>query len=277
MGSMRRGIRTLGLAAGAWMAWAAAAWAAPVTVQPQGSSGNLGPGHQVVAFSFDVRKIYPEVEERFEQWRPIPPRNLGPERNLRLLPLWRDFTLVQATQLQEFRQAFAKAHQDDREMLRILMPRFDAVFRKYGERGGEEPDASDILGIESSRAAWAEKVTTAINAILQAYNDGADGGDAGNAGYRRLYARWQSQRNEAVRAAALKAGGHPDFSFLEATTGEDGLATFDLPEGKWYFVCQLDQWHWYKPVIVPEGGGRVMLRANEAKRGTVPLSNWTGN
>lgn len=270
-------VRSIALSLLASLAIAAPASAVPVYVSAHTEAGPAGADLSVVAFSYDVKKVFPSVAARFEQWRPTPPASVAQaSKLLPTVPSWSVFHLVHAVQLQDFREAFVKAHASDKELVKLLLPRFDNVFRKYGER---QPDQSpsDVLANEDSRQIWCQNVTHDLNAIISAYNAGVGGGDAANAQYRELYARWLGKRNEALRIAIGKAGGNAALGFVEATTNEAGLAVFDVPPGRWYFSCQLDALAWYKPVIVPAGGGRVMLRPEEATHEILNLSEWIGS
>lgn len=273
-------LRPLGLALTAFAAVlvAAPAWAVPVYVTPRVESGPVGADLPVVAFSFDVKHIFPPIEARFDQWRPVPPASVMSNANKSLpnVPYMSVFHLVQATELQDYREAFSKAHMADKEMLRVLMPRFDAVYRKYGDREPEQTSA-DLLATENSRTMWCKNVTHDLNAIINAYNAGIGGGDQAAATYRETYARWLGKRNEALRQAVVQLGGNSELGYVQSTTNEAGLATFDLPPGRWFIACQLDAVSWYKPVIVPEGGGRVLLRPEEATHEVLNLPEWTGN
>ncbi|MDB5099327.1 MAG: hypothetical protein JWM80_3748 [Cyanobacteria bacterium RYN_339] len=251
--------------------------AVPVYVTARLDNGPVGADLPVVAFSYDVKKLFPAVQSRFDQWRPVPPASVAQANKLiPPVPSWNSFHLVHAVQLQDFREAFVKAHSSDRELVKLLLPRFDNVFRKYGER---QPDQSpsDVLASEDSRQIWCGNVTHDLNAIISAYNAGVGGGDAANAQYRELYARWLGKRNEALRLAIGKAGGNANLGYVEANTNEAGLAVFDVPPGRWYFACQLEATAWYKPVIVPAGGGRVLLRPEEATHEIMNLAEWIGS
>lgn len=256
---------------------AAPALAVPVYVTPRTDAGPVGSDLTVVAFSYDVKHLFPAIEARFDQWRPVPPASMAQAAKLiPLLPSWKEFHLLHATQLEDFREAFGKAHSGDRPVVQLLMPRFDAVFRKYGEREPESTDA-DMLATEDSRGVWCQNVTHDLNAIINAYNAGIGGGDAANAVYRETYARWLGKRNEALRQAVYKAGGNIEVGFVESNTNEAGLATFDLPPGRWYIACQDEAVSWYKAVIVPETGGRVVLGPDEASHTVLDLPEWVGN
>lgn len=259
------------------LTWAAPALAAPVYVTPRLDNVSIGPDLAIVAFSFDVKKLFPIIESRFEQWRPVPSSSLGrTDKILPTVPTWKNFHLVHAVQLQDYREAFMKAHGADKEAVKLLMPRFDAVFRKYGDRQPEQ-SPSDVLATEDARQAWCTNVTRDLNAIIASYNRGLGGGAAADATYRELYARWLGKRNEALRQAVSKSGANPDFGFVESSTNENGLAVFDLPPGRWYIACQLEAISWYKPVIVPEGGGRVILRQEESTHESLKIAEWLGN
>jgi hypothetical protein len=269
--------RLLAISAIATIFFASPAWAVPVYVNARSESGPISADVAVVAFSYDVKQVFPSIEKRFDQWRPLPPVSVAQaSKLLPPTPYWNSFHLVHAVQLQDFRESFSKAHSGDQALLRLLMPRFDNVFRKFGDR---QPDASasDVLATEDSRQIWCQNVTHDINAIISAYNAGIGGGDAANAAYRETYARWLGKRNEALMQAVSRVGGNPQLGFVESSTTDGGLATFDLPPGRWYFACQYDALSWYKAVVVPAGGGRVQLQAEEATHQILNLAEWTGS
>lgn len=265
--------RVLSLAALILLATAAPAIAAPVYVSPRVEGGAVPTDTTVVAFSYDVMRVFPGVETRFAKWKPKPPSQSG---KIPQLPTWNDYTLVHARQLSDFRTAFRRAHQGEDEILKALQPKFDEVFKKYGE-SPPEADTTDQLAIENPRQVWCQKVTIGLNKAITEYNSMGLGGNSPEDAYRITYARWLGQRNEALRIAANQAGGHPDINFMEGSTNEGGLATFDLPPGDWWIACQASGRAWYKQVRVTARGGHVILDPGEARQERLNLAQWTGS
>lgn len=265
--------RVLCFTALAMLATAAPAVAAPVYVSPRVEGGAVPTDTTVVAFSYDVRRVFPGIEARFAKWKPKPPSQSG---KIPLLPTWNDYTLVHARQLQDFRAAFRRAHQGEDEIMKVLAPKFDEVYKKFGENP-PEPETTDQLAVENPRQIWCQKVTMGVNKAISEYtNNGVNGSP--ETAYRVTYARWLGQRNEALRLAANQAGGHPDINFMEGATNEGGLATFDLPPGDWWIACETNDGRaWYKQVRVGAKGGHVILDVTEARTEGLNLTQWTGN
>lgn len=251
------------------------AMAVPVSVSPQLEFGPVPTHTRVVAFSYDVRSVFPAIEARFEAWRPRAPKP-PVENPIPLLPRWQNYHLVHAKQLNDFREAFQRAHRGEKELVDFLMPKFDAVYKKYGDTAPFGSSA-DALATENPRQKWAEKVTTELNVIIAAYNQhGLKNAPSDDPEYDVVLARWLGQRNEALRQAAAKAGAHPTVSFVEGATHEGGQAELDLPSGVWYIVCEADGKRWYKPIRIAEQGGHVVLTVREADAGRLDLDAWTG-
>lgn len=265
--------RILSLAALAFIATATSAVAAPVYVSPRVEAGVVPTDTAVVAFSYDVRRVFPQVQTRFEKWRP---KNTAAAGKIPVLPTWNDYTLLHARQLMDFRDAFRRAHSGEDEILKALTPQFDEVFKKHGENP-PSPDVSDQLAIENPRQVWCQKVTIGLNKVITEYNNQGLGGKSPDDAYRILRARWLGQRNEALRIAANQAGGHPEINFMEGATNEGGLAMFDLPPGDWWIACESSGRSWYKPVRVTAKGGHVVLDPTEARNEDLDLASWTGN
>lgn len=265
--------RIFSLTAAILLAAAAPAVAAPVYVSPRVEAGAVPTDTPVVAFSYDVRRVFPGVEARFAKWRPKAPSQSG---RIPLLPTWNDYTLVHARQLSDFRTAFRRAHQGEDEIMKALMPKFDEVYKKFGE-SPPDYDTSDQLAVENPRQIWCQKVTMGVNKAISDYNNSGLGGRTPEAAYQLTYARWLGQRNEALRQAANQAGGHPEINFVEGATNEGGLATFDLPPGDWWIACETGGRAWYKRVRVTPKGGHVILDPTEARSEGLNLSQWTGN
>jgi hypothetical protein len=252
------------------------ALAAPVFVSPRMETGPVPADTPIVAFSYDVRAIYPAIANRFERWRPKPPS--GGPANPKVLPLlpmpFGDYMLMHSTQIEEYRDTFMKGHKDEPELVKLLMPKFDAIFEKHGAVA--PPSGGDgLLSVENPRQLWCRKVAQEINEVLQAYNANY-GGDTSQSTYRIQYARWLGQRNEAVRQAAAAAGANPGIAYMEGTTNLNGMALFDLPPGLWYIACQSEDKSWYKLVRVTEKGGNVPLTPGEASLMRLDLASWTG-
>lgn len=268
--------RLLALASAAAVLLAALpAAAAPVFVELRTAYGPLEPGVPVVAFSYDVERVYPDVERRFAQWKPqipLPNTYFKPIPNLRPFAT---YFLLHASQLENYREDFQKAHRDDPAMLRDLMPRFDAVYKKYGERASDI--STNILQPEDERQLWCQKVTRDLNLVIDEYNARNGAGDAAMETYRQNYARWLGKRNEALRFAVVRAGGNPNLNFVESVTTSGGVAGFDLPAGTWYVAAQTDLWSWYRPMRVTTYGGRVQLTGQDASRRRLTLADWVGN
>ena len=271
---MRPGI--LAAATAAFLALsAAAASAAPVYVTLRSAYGPVEPGVPVVAFSYDVERIYPEVERRFDQWKPLPPLAQADFRALPLLRAWGTYYLVHASQLEHYREDFARSHRDDPAMLRDLMPRFDAVFKKYGDHATDIQES--FLQPEDERQLWCQKVTRDLNLVINEYNGRFGAGEAAMEAYRTKYASWLGKRNEALRFAVIRAGGNQNLNFVESVTTGAGVAGFDLPPGTWYVAAQTATWSWYRAMRVTNLGGKVALGGQDASRRRMPLSEWVGN
>lgn len=267
--------RIASLIALAVVAIAEPALAVPVSVSPRMEFGPVPADTPVVAFSYDVRAVFPPVEARFEAWRPRAPKP-PVENPIPLLPKWNDYHLVRAKQLNDFREAFQRAHRGEKELVSYLLPKFDAVYKKYGDTAPFGSSA-DALATENPRQKWAERVTLELNAIITAYNQhGMKDMAAPDSDYDVVMARWRGQRNEALRIAAARAGAHPTVSFVEGTTSEGGQAVLDLPAGVWYVACQAEGKSWYKPIRIAEQGGHIVLSVREAATSRLDLEAWTG-
>ena len=249
--------------------------AAPVYVSLRSAYGPIPPGVPVVAFSYDIEKVFPEVERRFDQWKPLPPLPDSDYRPIPTLKAWGTFYLVHAAQLEHFRQDFARARRDDPTLLRDLMPRFDAVYRKYGEHATDIQES--FLLPEDERQLWCQKVTRDLNLVINEYNARFGAGEAAMEAYRTKYANWLGKRNEALRFAVLRAGGNPNLNFVESVTTGEGVAGFDLPAGTWYVAAQTASWSWYRAMRVTNWGGKVTLTGADASRRRMPLAEWVGN
>lgn len=270
---MRPGL--LALTGAIFLAMATSAAAAPVYVELKTAYGPLEPGVPVVAFSYDVERVYPEVERRFAQWKPMVPL---PNTYFKPLPNLRKFGvyyLLHASQLEHYRDDFQKAHRDDVAMIRDLVPRFDAVYKKYGEHASDISE--NILQPEDDRQLWCEKVTRDLNLVINEFNARNGAGEASMDLYRQNHARWLGKRNEALRFAVVRSGGNPNLNFVESVTTNGGIAGFDLPAGTWFIAAQTDHWSWYRPMRVTTIGGRVQLAGQDASRRRLMLADWVGN
>lgn len=249
--------------------------ASPVYVTLRTAYGPVEPGVPVVAFSYDVERVYPEIERRFEQWKPMPPLPNTDYRPIPLLRAWGVYYLVHAAQLEHFREDFARAHRDDPAMLRDIMPRFDAVYKKYGERATDIQES--FLQPEDERQLWCQKITRDLNLVINEFNARFGAGEAAMEAYRTKYASWLGKRNEALRFAVIRAGGNQNLNFVESVTTGDGIAGFDLPPGTWFVAAQTASWSWYRPMRVTTWGGKVTLTGADASRRRMPLADWVGN
>lgn len=266
---MRSWLLRLSLAVAAGLAFAGPAAASTVYVSLRSGQGPVPEGTLVAAFSYDVRRVFPQVQARYEQWRPKSSAIIGSK--IPLLPQWADYHLIHAVQLEEFRDAFRRAHIGEKDTLDYLMPKFDAVYNKYGASPGS--DGTDALGMEDARQAWCKKITTELDEVITAYNAGVrDGGES----FSVQNARWLAQRNEALRIAATQAGGNDEVNFQSDETNEGGTATFDLPPGTWYFACQSGDRCWYMAANISEHGGQVSLLPDQASRMPLDLASWMG-
>lgn len=271
---MRPGILAA-IAAATLVATALPAAAAPVYVSLRHAYGPIEPGVPVVAFSYDVEKVFPEVERRFDQWKPLPPLANTAFTPIPLLKAWGKFYLLHASQLEHYREDFARSHRDDPAMLRDLMPRFDAVYKKYGDRATDIQES--FLQPEDERQLWCQKVTRDLNLVINEYNGRFGAGEAAMEAYRAKYASWLGKRNEALRFAVIRAGGNQNLNFVESVTTGEGLAGFDLPAGTWYVAAQTATWSWYRAMRVTNLGGKVSLTGADASRRRMPLAEWVGN
>ncbi|MEB3284327.1 MAG: hypothetical protein VKN33_03460 [Candidatus Sericytochromatia bacterium] len=266
--------RLTALAAAAWVTLGGIASAVPVQVKVLSPLGPVGAGVPVVLFSYDVEKIFPGVEAHFARSRPVPP---APRANFRpLVPLQpvKSFFLVQATELEKFRDNFAAAHRDDNSVIRELMPEFDAVYKKFGDSPSDF--TRGLINTEDGRQIWCQQITTNLNTIINNYNARNGVGEAAARTFKRRYAKWLGKRNEALLYVANEAGGNPNLNFVESVAGEGGVAAFDIPPGMWFIAAQNDGFSWYRPMRVTNTGGRVTLQATDASRRRLPLAEWVG-
>lgn len=268
--------RSLCLSLAASTLLALPATAAPVFVSPTTAKGPVPAHTKVVLFSYDVRTVHPQVAARFEQWRPTMPTVKKPETTkLALLPDWKDYHLMAAMQLEEYPRTFERVHADEPELIEQLVPRLKAVYEKHGPKAPAGYE-SDVLVVESARKAWCKRVASEINAILVDYNNGS-GPDSHSVSYERALARWHAKRNEALQAAAAKAGANATISFVEGVTNARGVVNFDVPVGAWWVACQVGEWSWYKQVKVSERGGHLVLTPTEARPDPLSIAEWTGD
>ncbi|MEB3198241.1 MAG: hypothetical protein VKP62_13655 [Candidatus Sericytochromatia bacterium] len=260
--------------AAAWLLLAQAASAVPVQIKVQSPLGPIAPGVPVVVFSYDVERTFPGIEAAWNKTRPAPP---VPNKNFRpLAPLQpvKSFFLLQALELEKYRENFALAHRDDPALVKEFLPRFDEVYKKFGDTPSEF--ARGLINTEDGRQIWCQQVTTELNRIINDYNARNGVGEAALDTYKKYYARWLGKRTQSLQAAAVAAGGNPNLNFVESVAGEAGVAAFDLPPGMWYIAAQNEGFSWYRPMRVTNLGGRVSLLASDASRRRLPIADWVG-
>ncbi|GEM_PF-6950899 len=257
--------------------WSVTACAAPVAISFGDAQGALDEGEDVVAFSYDVKRLFPLVMASLSASRPEPDSK---QTNLTPVPRiasWRSFSLVHSFELERFREGFRIAHAAEPEVLATLMPAFDEVFKKYGDR----PDDLGIGAIFSKmngRQIWCAHVTEALNRIIDGYNENQGLGSSGDVEYQVRLAAWLGRRNEALQQAVVRQGGQPHVGFVQSVTDENGVANFDLPPGVWYVACQRnDGRYWYKALRVTARGGSIKLGSTDLQSGRLTLSEWIGS
>lgn len=257
-----------------WLGCAGAALAVPVQVKVLSPMGPIAPGVPVVVFSYDVEKVFPSVQQRFERYRPVPPPVAGSFRPLPLLQPVKNFFLLQAAELENYRTAFSDIHRDEPALLKEMMPILDAVYRRHGDNPGDS--IRGLVNTEDGRQVWVQKVSTEINAAINAYNARNGVGEAAMKAYQAKHAKWLGARNEALRFEAERAGGSPNLNFVESVAGDGGIAAFDVPPGNWYIAAQNDNFSWYRAMRVTNTGGKVTMPASDASRRRLPLLDWVG-
>ncbi|MEB3330162.1 MAG: hypothetical protein VKQ33_13105 [Candidatus Sericytochromatia bacterium] len=269
-----RSAKLTSLALASWLGLAAAAFAVPVQVRVMSPLGPVQPGVPVVAFSYDIEKVFPGVQQRFERYRPAPPNPPSGFRPLPLLKPVKSFYLLQASELEGFRETFADIHRDEPETIAELKPLFNQVFKKHGDRASDS--IRGLVNTEDGRELWVRKVVTDLNNVINAYNARNGVGEAIMKVYQARHAKWLGKRTEALRYEAERAGGNPTLNFVESLAGDGGIAAFDLPPGTWYVAAQSDTYSWYRAMRVTNTGGKITVPSTDASRRRLPLVDWVG-
>ncbi|MEB3220776.1 MAG: hypothetical protein VKS61_01735 [Candidatus Sericytochromatia bacterium] len=262
------------LVAAAWLGLAASASAVPVQVKVMSPQGPIAPGVPVVVFSYDVDKVFPSVQQRMDRHRPVPPAPPGGFRPLPLLKPVKNFYLLQASELEAYRETFADIHRGDPDTTKELLPLFNHVYKKHGERPSDS--IRGIVNTEDGRELWVRKVMADINNVINAYNARNGVGEATMSKYQERYAKWLGKRNEVLRFEAERNGGNPTLNFVESVAGDGGIAAFDLPPGNWYIAAQSETYSWYRPMRVTNVGGKVTVPPTDASRRRLPMLDWVG-
>ncbi|HEY9721791.1 MAG TPA: hypothetical protein V6D47_07240 [Oscillatoriaceae cyanobacterium] len=239
-------------------ALAAPAFASPVIVTVQLDGASVPEGTLVAAFSYDVRAAYAKV---IAQDTPS-----GMAKALTPLPLWSDFSLINAEQLETFRDDFRKAHIGEKSLLKTVMPEFDAVYKKFGEQA-PSGDEVDLSGQESGQAAWCRKITGDLNVVIRRYNIQHPAQNSAD----------PVQVDHDMAAVAAAAGANPAIAYQTDETNGDGTASFDLPAGTWYFACQTGGRSWYLGAHLGANGGRIVLTPNQSTTDALDLPAWLGD
>lgn len=252
---MARGWRRIPLALAIVGVLAAPALASPVTVSVQLDNRPVPEGTLVAAFSYDVRAAYARVIAKDTP--------TGQPKGLTPLPLWSDYSLLNAEQLESFRDDFRKAHMGESALLKTVMPKFDAVYQKYGSQAPGNDD-SELIDQESGQQAWCRKVTHDLNRIIRDYDATHPTGASADPTLVR----------QDLMAIARAAGANPAIAYQTDETNVDGVATFDLPAGTWYFCCQAEGRSWYLGAHLGPAGGRLVFTSDEATTDPLDLAAW---